>query len=113
MKNLFSLEGKTAVVTGGSRGIGGMIARGFVENGVKTYITSRNEDELRATEAELSALGQCVAIPSDLSSMAGLDAFAAAIAEREPELHILVNKAGACWGATIDEFPEKGWHRNC
>ncbi len=111
MKDLFKLEGKTAVVTGGSRGIGGMIARGFVENGVKTYITSRNEEELRATEAELGKLGQCVAIPSDLSSMAGLDAFAAAIAEREPELHILVNNAGASWGATIDEFPEKGWDK--
>ena len=66
MKNLFDVSGKVAVVTGGSRGIGAMIARGFVENGVKVYITSRKEEELRAAEAELSSLGECVAIPSDL-----------------------------------------------
>jgi len=111
MKDLFNLEGKTAVVTGGSRGIGGMIARGFVENGVKTYITSRKEEELRATEAELSEVGTCIGIPSDLSTMAGVEAFAAAISEREPELHILINNAGASWGAGIDEFPEQGWDK--
>ena len=68
MKNLFDVSGKVAVVTGGSRGIGAMIARGFVENGVKTYITARKEQELRATEAELAALGQCIAIPADVMS---------------------------------------------
>lgn len=111
MKDLFNLEGKTAVVTGGSRGIGGMIARGFVENGVKTYITSRKEEELRATEAELNELGTCIGIPSDLSTQQGVEAFAAAIAEREATLDILINNAGASWGASIDEFPEKGWDK--
>jgi NAD(P)-dependent dehydrogenase (short-subunit alcohol dehydrogenase family) len=111
MKNLFDISGKVAVVTGGSRGIGAMIARGFVENGVKTYITSRKEEELMAAEAELSAVGACVAIPSDLSTLEGVQAFAESVMQREPELHILVNNAGATWGATIDEFPEQGWDK--
>jgi NAD(P)-dependent dehydrogenase (short-subunit alcohol dehydrogenase family) len=111
MKNLFDVAGKVAVVTGGSRGIGGMIARGFVESGVKTYITARKEDELRATAEELSQLGQCIALPSNLGDLEGVTAFAAAIREREPQLHILVNNAGASWGADIDEFPESGWDK--
>ncbi len=111
MKNLFDVSGKVAVVTGGSRGIGAMITRGLVENGVKTYITSRKEEELRATEAELSALGECVALPSDLGSLEGVKAFADAISEREEQVHILVNNAGATWGAPIDEFPESGWDK--
>ncbi len=111
MKNLFDISGKVAVVTGGSRGIGAMIARGFVENGVRTYITSRKEQELRATEADLAALGECIAIPSDLGNLAGVEAFAAEIASREKRLDILVNNAGATWGAGIDEFPESGWDK--
>jgi NAD(P)-dependent dehydrogenase (short-subunit alcohol dehydrogenase family) len=111
MKNLFDVSGKVAVVTGGSRGIGAMVARGFVENGVRTYITSRKEDELRATEAELSALGECIGIQSDLSSMDGVQAFADAVTAREGSLDILVNNAGATWGAPIDEFPENGWDK--
>jgi len=111
MKNLFDVSGKVAVVTGGSRGIGAMIARGFVENGVKTYITARKEEELRATEQELSQLGECIALPSNLGSLEGVNAFAAAIRERENSLHILVNNAGASWGADIDEFPESGWDK--
>ena len=111
MKNLFDVAGKVAVVTGGSRGIGGMIARSFVESGVKTYITARKEEELRATAAELSQLGECIALPSNLGDMEGVAAFAAAIREREPQLHILVNNAGASWGADIDDFPESGWDK--
>jgi len=111
MKNLFDVKGKVAVVTGGSRGIGAMIARGFVENGVRTYITARKEAELRDTERELSALGECIAMPSDLSSVAGVTAFAAAVRAAEPNLHILVNNAGATWGADIDVFPESGWDK--
>jgi NAD(P)-dependent dehydrogenase (short-subunit alcohol dehydrogenase family) len=111
MKNLFDVSGKVAVVTGGSRGIGSMIARGFVANGVKTYITSRKEEELRATEQELSGIGECVAIPSDLSSLAGVADFAAAVKAVESKLDILVNNAGATWGAEIDEFPESGWDK--
>ncbi len=111
MKNLFGVSGKVAVVTGGSRGIGAMIARGFVENGVKTYITARKEKELRATEQELAAIGECIAIPSDLSSVAGVTAFAAAVSALEDKLHILVNNAGATWGADLDTFPESGWDK--
>ena len=76
LENLFSLTGKVAVVTGGSRGIGAMIARGFLESGVKTYITSRKLDELQATAKELSEIGECIAIQSDLSTMDGVMAFA-------------------------------------
>lgn len=108
---LFSVTGKVAVVTGGSRGIGAMIAQGFVENGVKTYITARKEVELRETERHLNELGECVAIPSDLSNNAGVAAFADAIKEQEDAVHILVNNAGATWGAAVDEFPESGWDK--
>jgi NAD(P)-dependent dehydrogenase (short-subunit alcohol dehydrogenase family) len=111
MKNLFKLNGKVAVVTGGSRGIGAMIARGFVENGVKTYITARKEKDLQAAAEELSALGECVAIPSDLSTLAGVTDFADAIKAAEDRVHILVNNAGATWGADIDDFPESGWDK--
>ena len=111
MKNLFDVSGKVAVVTGGSRGIGGMIARGFVENGVKTYITARKEKELQAAAEELSALGQCIAIPSDLSTLAGVTGFAAAVMAAEEQVHILVNNAGATWGAEVEEFPENGWDK--
>ncbi|MCB1689536.1 MAG: SDR family NAD(P)-dependent oxidoreductase [Halioglobus sp.] len=111
MKNLFNVEGKVAVVTGGSRGIGAMIARGFVENGVKTYITARKEEELRATERELGEVGQCIAIPADLSTVAGVREFAAEVQAREARVDILVNNAGATWGADIDDFPESGWDK--
>ncbi len=111
MQDLFSLTGKTAVVTGGSRGIGAMIARGLVGSGVKTYITARREEELRATEAALGELGECIAIPADLSDEQGLKQFAGEIRERENALHILFNNAGASWGAPIDEFPEAGWDK--
>ncbi|MEM9254652.1 MAG: SDR family NAD(P)-dependent oxidoreductase [Pseudomonadota bacterium] len=111
MKNLFDLSGKVAVVTGGSRGIGAMIAQGFVENGVKTFITARKEAELRETEKTLAALGDCIAIPSDLSSMEGIEAFSAAVSSETDCLDILVNNAGATWGADIDEFPESGWDK--
>jgi 2-deoxy-D-gluconate 3-dehydrogenase len=111
MRSLFSLEGKVAVVTGGSRGIGAMIARGFLENGVKTYITSRKVDELEATAREFSEIGDCVAIQSDLSTLDGIQAFAAAILEAEDHIDILVNNAGATWGAPMDEYPESGWDK--
>jgi len=111
MKDLFNVSGKVAVVTGGSRGIGAMIARGFVENGVKTYITARKEQELQATQQTLAELGQCIAIPSDLSTVAGVTAFATAVMAVEDQVHILVNNAGATWGADIDDFPESGWDK--
>lgn len=111
MKNLFDLSGKVAVVTGGSRGIGAMIARGLVENGVRTYVTARREDELQATASSLSAFGECIAVPGNLADPAGLKAFAETIAGKENSIDILVNNAGASWGAAIDEFPEAGWDK--
>ena len=107
MVDLFDVSGKTALVTGGSRGIGYMIASGLVAAGVEVVVASRKEDELRAAAAELG----CEAIPADLSTVEGARALAAAVGARFPRLSILVNNAGATWGAPLDEFPEHGWDR--
>jgi NAD(P)-dependent dehydrogenase (short-subunit alcohol dehydrogenase family) len=111
MSDLFSIEGKTAVVTGGSRGIGLMIARGFVEAGAKVYISSRKVEDLEATAAELSKVGECVALPANLSTEDECRRLAGEIAGREDRLDILVNNAGATWGAPIEEFDEAAWER--
>ncbi len=111
MKDLFDVSGKVAVVTGGSTGIGAMIARGFVENGVKTYITARKQPQLDETAAALGEFGECIAIQSDLSTMEGLNAFADEVLARENKIDILINNAGATWGAPVDEFPESGWDK--
>ncbi len=111
MKNLFSIDGKVALVTGGSRGIGLMIARGFVENGVRTYISSRKADVCDAVAAELSEHGTCISLPADLSSQDEIKRLAAELGEREKALNILVNNAGAAWGAPFDDFPEAGWDK--
>jgi len=111
MKNLFDVAGKIALVTGGSRGIGAMIAEGFVANGVKTYISSRKKEACDATAARLSALGECISIPADLSGTEGIQALAGELRRREEVLHILVNNAGATWGAPLEEFPENAWDK--
>jgi NAD(P)-dependent dehydrogenase (short-subunit alcohol dehydrogenase family) len=111
MKHLFDLSGKVALVTGGSRGIGEMIATGFVMNGVKTYISSRKADVCDATARRLSEYSECISIPADLSSMQGVRYLAEEIAKREDRLDILVNNAGAVWGEPIDGFPEDGWDK--
>ena len=111
MKNLFDISGKVALVTGGSRGIGEMIAEGFVANGVKTYISARKAEACDATAARLSKQGECISIPADLSSMDGIQHLADEIKSRESRLDILVNNAGATWGAPIEEFPESGWDK--
>ncbi len=115
MKDLFDVSGKVAVVTGGSTGIGAMIARGFVENGVKTYITARKQPQLDETAAALNELaegeGSCVAIQSDLSCMEGVNAFADAVLAQEDKIDIVINNAGATWDAPVDEFPESGWDK--
>ena len=108
---LFDVSGKVAVVTGGSRGIGEMIARGLVTNGVRTYITARKADACDTTAAELSAVGECISLPADLSTADGLDAFVTAFSECEDHLDILVNNAGAAWGAPLGEFPAQGWDK--
>ena len=111
MNDLFSVAGKVAVVTGGSRGIGFMIARGYVEAGVRVYISARKVEELRKAEAELSKIGACAAFAADLSTEAGARALADEIARREPSLHVLVNNAGANWGAPYAEFPDSAWDK--
>jgi len=108
---LFDIQGKTALVTGGTSGIGLMIARGFVEAGARVYVASRKTDACQATEAELSKLGECIAIPADLSSHEGCVALASELREREDRLHILVNNAGANWGEPFETFPPAAWDR--
>src|SRR6201985_2570549 len=113
-KDLFSLEGRVAVVTGGSRGIGKMIASGFLHQGAaRVYITARKAGPCEATAKELAAEygAECIALPIDISTMAGIDLLAAEMKKREPKLDILVNNAGAAWGADFDEFPESGWDK--
>jgi len=109
--DLFSVDGKVALVTGGSSGIGLMIARGFVEAGVRVYISSRKADVCEKVAAELSTIGPCEAIPANLSTEEACRTLAGQIAEREPALHILVNNAGATWGTPLDEFDDAAWSR--
>jgi NAD(P)-dependent dehydrogenase (short-subunit alcohol dehydrogenase family) len=111
IEQLFSVRGKVAVVTGGSRGLGEMIARAYVENGVKVYITARKAEACEQLAGELSRIGECIAIPADLSRMEEIDRFAGEIEKREKRLDILVNNAGASWGASFHEFPENGWDK--
>lgn len=113
-ENLFSLKGRVAVVTGGSRGIGKMIAGGFLAHGAaKVYVTARKAGPCEATAKELSETygGECIALPIDISTVAGCQMLADEIIKREPKVDILVNNAGAAWGAAFDEFPESGWDK--
>jgi NAD(P)-dependent dehydrogenase (short-subunit alcohol dehydrogenase family) len=111
IEDLFSVRGKLAVITGGSRGIGEMIARAYVENGARVIITARNAAVCDGLAAELSKIGECTSIPADLSKIAEIERFAAEVAKREPKVDILVNNAGASWGAPFDDFPESGWDK--
>src|SRR6266699_1786172 len=111
VEELFSVRGKVALVTGGSRGIGEMIARGYVENGAKVYITARKADACDALARELSRIGECISIPADLSAMDEIERLAGEMQRREKRLDILVNNAGATWGASFEDFPESGWDK--
>lgn len=111
MKNLFNIEGKVALVTGGSRGIGEMIATGFVEAGAKVYISARKAQACNELAEELSKKGTCVSLPFDLGNTAGVEGLAKEIAKREEKLDILVNNAGAAWGEPIDQYSEAGWDK--
>lgn len=113
MNNLFSIEGKVALITGGSRGIGEMIAAGFLANGAKVYISSRKADVCSATATRLQETygGQCIPIAGDLSSIEGIETVVAALSSQEDKLDVLINNAGATWGAPIEEFPEAGWDK--
>jgi NAD(P)-dependent dehydrogenase (short-subunit alcohol dehydrogenase family) len=108
---LFDISGKVALVTGGSRGIGLMIARGFVEAGVRTYVSSRNAEVCEKVAADLSQVGECYALPADCSTEEGCRGLADALGERESALHILVNNAGATWGAALAEHDDASWDR--
>jgi NAD(P)-dependent dehydrogenase (short-subunit alcohol dehydrogenase family) len=109
--DLFSIRGKVALVTGGARGIGLMIARGYVEAGARVYVASRKAEVCREVAAELSKLGTCHALSADLSTEAQANRLAAELGAREPELHILVNNAGANWGAPLQEYPDAAWDK--
>jgi len=111
MSDLFGLDGKVAVVTGGGRGIGLMIARGLLQAGASVYIAGRKEAELSAAVAELSPLGRVEAVPADLGTAEGVTTLTAAIAGRENAIHALFNNAGAAWGAPYEDFPESGFDK--
>ncbi|HEX3140935.1 MAG TPA: SDR family NAD(P)-dependent oxidoreductase, partial [Rhizobacter sp.] len=108
---LFSLQGRAALITGGSRGIGRMIAEGFLSQGARVYISARKAEACDQTARELSALGPCVSLPADVSTLAGVQALVEAYSKHESQLDILVNNAGAAWGADFDAFPESGWDK--
>jgi len=114
LTNLFGLAGKTAIVTGGSRGIGYMIAAGLVTNGVDVIITARKAEACDEAAGELDALSDsatCTSIPADMADEAGMQAFVAAVRERTDSVDILVNNAGAAWGAPLGEFPAIGFDK--
>ena len=112
LSDLFTLEGRTALITGGSRGIGKMIAAGFLAQGAKVYISSRKAGACDDTASELSARGgTCISLPQDISTVEGCQALADRLGEHEQKLDILVNNAGAAWGAPFDDFPESGWDK--
>ena len=108
---LFSLKGRSALITGGSRGIGRMIAEGFLRAGARVYISARKADACVATADELSVIGPCVSLPADVSTQGGVQQLVAAYQQHEQSLDILVNNAGAAWGAPYEEFPESGWDK--
>ncbi len=108
---LFSLKGRSALITGGSRGIGRMIAEGFLRAGARVYISARKADACVATADELSVIGPCVSLPADVSTQGGVQQLVAAYQQHEKSLDILVNNAGAAWGAPYEEFPESGWDK--
>jgi 2-deoxy-D-gluconate 3-dehydrogenase len=110
---LFGVRGKVVVVTGGSRGIGEMIAAGFLANGAKVYISSRKADVCDATAERLAAEygGTCVSIPANLAELDGVDHVVDELRRHETQVDVLVNNAGASWGAPLDEFPETGWDK--
>lgn len=114
MNNLFSVQGKTALVTGGSRGIGLMIARGYVEGGARVYVASRKKGACDEAAAELNragAAGTCIALPGDVGTEEGVKALAGQLAALEPKLDILVNNAGTNWGAPLAETSDDAFQK--
>lgn len=113
IENLFNLQGKTALVTGGAKGIGAMITQGLIESGVKVYISSRSAEACVAFAEQMNGLGKgtCIALPADLSNTKNIQTLANDLSDKDASLDILVNNAGATWGAPLGQFPEKGWDK--
>lgn len=111
MSQLFSVNGKVALVTGGTSGIGFMIAQGLVSAGAKVYIASRKQQACDEAQQALSAYGQCTAIVADISTEAGCEGLVNAIRDQEDSLDILVNNAGLTWGAPLEEYPDQAWDK--
>ena len=109
MSRLFDVSDRQVLVTGGSRGIGEMITRGFVDAGATVYVSSRTAEACQALVDELG--DQVVALPADLSSQAGVQALAAAVAEHTDRLDVLVNNAGTTWGADVEDYPDEAWDK--
>ncbi|KAK3806771.1 MAG: hypothetical protein J3Q66DRAFT_358433 [Benniella sp.] len=111
--SLFDVKGKVVLVTGGSRGIGLMIAHGFIVNGAKVYISSRSADVCDKVAKELTKLGpgECVSIPADLQSLEEVNRLVAELSKRESKVHVLVNNAGATWGAPLDTYPDNAFEK--
>ncbi|KAI1176614.1 short chain dehydrogenase/reductase family [Nemania sp. FL0916] len=113
INNLFDVKGKVVLVTGGARGIGRMITTGFVRNGARVYIASRDSSACAATAAELTSQGPgtCIALPADLLKLSECERLASELKNRETKLHVLVNNSGVAWGAPLEEFPDAQWGR--
>ena len=111
MQNLFNVQGKVALVTGGSRGIGYMIAQGLLQQGAKVYIVSRKLEQCQQAAETLQAFGEVYALSADLSDVEQIEQFVQQFKQHETQLDILVNNAGATWGAPLGEYPEKGWDK--
>jgi NAD(P)-dependent dehydrogenase (short-subunit alcohol dehydrogenase family) len=111
MSDLFRLDGKVALVTGGSRGIGLMMARGLVDAGATVYLSSRKADACEAAVAALSPHGTAYALPADVSTEDECRRLVGELAGREQRVHVLVNNAGTNWGAPLEQFPESGWDK--
>lgn len=109
--SMFSLTGKVALVTGGTSGIGNMIAKGLVKQGAKVYVASRKAKACEDTAVELSQYGECIGIAADLSTEQGCIDLVEAVSQQEEKLHVLVNNAGATWGASLEEYPAEAWDR--
>jgi NAD(P)-dependent dehydrogenase (short-subunit alcohol dehydrogenase family) len=113
IESLFSMQDKICVVTGGSRGLGSYMAQGFLEAGAKrVYITARKAEACISAAAELNQYGECIAIPGDITTSDGLQHLVSELISREQHIDVLVNNAGAGWGAPFGEFPEKGWDKS-
>jgi NAD(P)-dependent dehydrogenase (short-subunit alcohol dehydrogenase family) len=110
-RDLFSVRDKVVLVTGGSSGIGTMMARGYLESGARVYICSRNAEACNAAAAELGQWGHCVSIPADVATTEGREALVAELGRREKALHVLVNNAGTAWGAPLGQYPEGGFRK--